>query len=87
MTKENDGGGRRGTVHGWGCILNINWKDIVSFGEEKAECHEQSRAKVSIYHLETTENMEGQSKGAIAQTGLFVNSKCLSLITNYPLIL
>lgn len=70
---------------GW--IPNINWEDTVLFVEEKPECPEQWKTKVPIYHLETTESLEGQNKGAITQTGLFVNSKCLSLITNYPLIL
>lgn len=77
--KQRPGGGKR--------MLNINWEDTVSFGKEKAECPEQQITKVLIYHLQTTGSMEGQNMGAITQTGLFVNSKCLSLITNYPVIL
>lgn len=46
-------------------MLNINWEDILSLGDEKAGCPEQWITKVPIYHLENTGSMEGQNRVAI----------------------
>lgn len=68
-------------------MLNINWGDTMSFGAENAGCPEQQVTKVPIYHLENTGSIRSQNRAAITQTELLTNSKCLSLITNYPIIL
>lgn len=74
---------------GWGgkCILNINWGDTASSGEEKEEHPEPQITKVPTHPLEATKEWGGQNRGAVSQTGFFVNSRCLSLITKYPVIL